>query len=114
MTYLTYKFIHVVSIVVIFLAIGGLSCLAQGTTSRKIFSAIHGIFLVVIFVAGFGLIARLKLPYPWPAWIWLKILGWFIIAMAPKFTKSLGPAITLFIYGSIGTIMAYLALYKPF
>ncbi len=114
MTYLSYKFIHIVCIMFLFITIGGLSALSQGTTSRKIFGAIHGIFLIVIFVAGFGLIAKLKLPYPWPAWVWLKLVGWLIIGMAPKFTKSWSPIITLSFYGVLGAIMAYLALYKPF
>ncbi len=114
MSYLTYKFIHVVCIIVVFMTLGGLSALAQGTKSRKIFGAIHGIFLVIVFVAGFGLIAKLKLPYPWPAWVWLKLVGWLLVGMAPKFTKSLGPSLTIICYGVLGTAMAYLALYKPF
>ena len=111
---LTYKFIHVISIMFIFISIGGLTAFTQKTTSRKMFSAIHGVFMLVIFVAGFGLMAKLKLMNPMPGWVWCKIVGWLIIGMAPKFTKSWSPAITLSVYGALGVIMAYLALYKPF
>lgn len=114
MTYLTYKFIHVVCIIVLFMTLGGLATQSPGTTSRKIFAAINGVFLVLIFVAGFGLIAKLKLPNPWPAWVWLKLVGWLLVGMAPKFSRSLGPVLTVVCYGLLGTLMAYLALYKPF
>ncbi len=114
MDYLTYKFIHLVGILFVFIAIGGLAALSKGSTSRKYFGIIHGVFLLVIFVAGFGLIARLKLGSPWPIWIWCKMAGWLIIGMAPKFTKSWSPLKTLIFYGILGAAMAYLALYKPF
>lgn len=112
--YTTYKFIHLVGILFIFIAIGGLSALAQGSKPRKIYGMLHGIFLLITFVAGFGLIARLNLPTPWPMWIWCKLAGWLVIGMAPKFTKSWSPIQTILFYGVFGAVMAYLALYKPF
>jgi uncharacterized membrane protein len=114
MSYLTYKFLHIASIIFLFITIGGLSVVAQNTVPRKVFSAVHGIFMLVVFVAGFGLLARLKLMSPMPGWVWCKIVGWLIIGMAPKFTKSWSPVVTLSAYGFLGVVMAYLALYKPF
>lgn len=114
MDYLTYKFIHIASIIFVFLAIGGLSALAQNTGSKKLFSIVHGVFLIIVFIAGFGLIAKLKLDYPWPAWVWLKLAGWLLVGMAPKFAKTWSPAKTLVFYGLIAVAMSYLALFKPF
>ncbi len=114
LSYTTYKFIHIIGIFFIFIAIGGFSALAQNSKSRKLYGMIHGIFLLIVFVAGFGLIARLKLATPWPLWVWCKIAGWLVIGMAPKFTKSWSPIQTILFYGVFGSVMAYLALFKPF
>lgn len=112
--YTTYKFIHIASLIIVFLAIGGLTAAANNAVSRKLFSIIHGIFLIIVFVAGFGLIAKLDLNYPWPIWVWCKLAGWLIVGMAPKFAKSWSPLMTILFYGFIATLMAYLALFKPF
>lgn len=113
-SYLTYKFVHLVGILFVFIAIGGLSALAQNSKPRKLFAILHGVFLLVVFVAGFGLIARLDIPTPWPMWIWLKMLGWLIVGMAPMFTKRWSPTKIIIFYGLVGSTLAYLALFKPF
>lgn len=114
MDYLTYKFLHLVGIIFVFIAIGGLSALAQDSPYRKFFGMLHGIFLIVVFVAGFGLLARLKIHNPWPVWVWCKLVGWLIIGMAPKFTKKWNPLAVVLFYGSFGGLLAYVALFKPF
>lgn len=114
MSYTTYKFIHLVSIILIFISLGGLTALASKTTSRKIFAAINGVCLLIAFVAGFGLIAKLNIAWPWPLWIWVKMLGWMLIGMGPSFARKVSPATVLIMYGAIAVVMAYMALFKPF
>lgn len=114
MSYTFYKFLHIASILLIFISMGGLTALAQKSNSRKIFGIVNGIALILVFVAGFGLIARLQLQGAWPLWVWCKIAGWFIIGLAPKFVKTWSPIKILSFYGSLGVAMAYLALFKPF
>src|SRR3972149_1801000 len=44
---------------------------------------IHGISVLIILVAGFGLLARLGYLSvdPWPIWVWLKVTIWLILAL---------------------------------
>lgn len=114
MSYTAYKFLHIASIIFIFLTLGGLTVLSAKTKSRKIFMAINGICLLIAFVAGFGLIARLEIQWPWPLWLWVKLLGWLLVGMGPSFAKKLSPANVLLMYGFIAVVLAYMALFKPF
>ena len=56
----------------------------------------HGIGLAMIFVAGFGLLSKLSIPFPYPFWIWFKLGAWlfygFVSAIAfrqPQASKKL-------------------------
>lgn len=114
MSYTTYKFLHIVAIILIFISLGGLTALSAHTTSKKLFAAINGICLLVAFVAGFGLIAKLEISWPWPGWVWVKMLGWLFIGMGPALAKRWNPTMVLLVYGMVVVIMAYMALFKPF
>ena len=112
MSYSFYKFIHIFSIFIILITLGIISALKD--KPHKIFTIANGVAILIAFVAGFGLIARMDLNWPWPGWLWVKLIGWIFIGMGPKFAKCWGPLKTLLIYSTVIFIMVYMAIVKPF
>jgi len=76
---------------------------------------LHGLAGLVLFVSGFGLIARLKMP-SFPLWIYLKLGIWIILAIlilvlvSRKVDKKW---IWLLVFMS-GFGAVFLAVFKPF
>jgi hypothetical protein len=116
-----YKVIHLLSVMLLFTALGGLLLAAraevQAGVSRKIAGMTHGLALILIFVSGFGALASLGFSNPagWSVWIWLKLLIWIIfggvivlIRRAPRFAAVLWWVLPL-----LGGVAAYLGIYKP-
>ncbi len=117
-----YKVLHILAILVLFTAMGGLAMvtLRGGTdeemkAARKPLMIAHGVALLVIFVAGFGLMAKLEMMgSSWPKWIFGKLGVWVVLGGATALVKRpMGNAwyLLLPIVGGIG---AWLAVTKPF
>jgi uncharacterized membrane protein len=117
-----YKVIHIIGIVCIFSGIGAilLNSLIAGErkfTGRKWVMIIHGVGMLITFVAGFGLMARLNMMQAgWPGWIYAKVAIWLflglIVAVIPRFQKLALPLWLTVI--AVAGCAAYLANYKPF
>ena len=72
--------------------------------------------MVVLFVAGFGLLARLGYFGGIPAWAWLKMLVWLLLAAA-AFPLRRWPAAAgalLLLLPALGALAVWLAVSKPF
>lgn len=121
MSLLTYKAIHILSIMLLFTAFGGLLLAAragvQSGVSRKLAGITHGVALVLILVSGFGALAKIGMSNPgiWPGWLWAKVGIWLIfgavivvIRRAPTSASALWWILPL-----LGGIAAYLALSNP-
>ena len=121
MSLLAYKTIHIISIMLLFTAFGGLLLAAragvQTGVSRKLAGITHGIALLLILVSGFGALAKIGMSNPaiWPGWLWAKVLIWLVfgavivvIRRAPSTTPILWWILPL-----LGGIAAYLALNNP-
>lgn len=121
MTLAAYKVLHILGILFLFIALGGLlfaaSAGAQTAAGRKLAGMLHGLGLVIILVTGFGALARLGISSPgdWPLWVWLKAAIWLalgaslaLIRRAPGLNRLLW-----FLLPVLGMVAAYLALYKP-
>lgn len=121
MPYEFYKVLHLTGLFFLFTSLGGMlvHVLNGGTRefpSRKMVGLIHGIGMLLLLVAGFGLAARLGLVSGLPGWVWAKLVIWFILGGLPALiyrgrdkSKPLW-AITII----LGICAAYLAIYKPF
>lgn len=121
-SYEFYKVVHIVGLAFILTGIGAvlLNSLIGGEKkypNRKWVMIIHGIGMLITFVAGFGLMARLNLMGAgWPGWIHAKVAIWLflglVVALIPRFQKLALPlwGLILFVVG----FAAYLANYKPF
>jgi len=77
-----YQVLHIVGIAMLFMGYGALlarSMAAPGNVSvRKLGSITSGIGLVLILVAGFGLISKLGYSFTAP-WLIVKMLIWLLL-----------------------------------
>jgi hypothetical protein len=120
-SYEFYKVLHLIGIFLILTSVSALTLHVIGggtkvnTPFRKVLMAMHGIGLLITFVAGFGLLARLGLARDMPNWVFVKIAIWGYFAVAtvflyrtPKYAKGFWFKIIL-----LASISAYFAIYKP-
>ena len=113
-----YKVLHLLGVALLFSGLGGLCLLSiagsDSARARKLAGILHGIALVIVLVAGFGLLAKLGFGTAIPLWIWLKIVIWLVLAAIivvirrlPRYATAL-----LFLLPLLGAVAAYLAIYK--
>lgn len=112
MSYEIYKLIHLFAIISLFLSIGAL---LSYSGNKKQIMILHGLAGLILFISGFGLIARLKMP-SFPLWVSLKLGIWIILSIlipilvSRKINKKW---IWIFVFAS-GFSAVYLAVLKPF
>lgn len=119
MSYATYKLLHLFGLMLTFLALGG--SFAQAITgsddaaARKRFAIGHGIGLLIMFVAGFGMHAKAQIA-GFPAWMIGKLVIWALLGAAVMIPRRApGLASTLWIgIPALGAFAAWLAISKPF
>ncbi len=122
MPYTVYKLKHIFGLIFLFLSLGGMCLHAmnggskESNASRKILAIGHGVSLLLMLVGGFGLMARLSLTsFPWPFWIWPKILIWLLLGASVAFIyrkPALGKVLW-FILPILGVLAASMAIFKP-
>ncbi len=96
MSYEFYKTLHVIGIILVFMALGA-SLLHAGNggtreqnPARKLISAQHGLGLMIILVAGFGMLAtRQLMTGGLPGFIHPKLLVWLLLGAAPVLINRL-------------------------
>jgi hypothetical protein len=113
---------HLLGIFMLFLAFGGVinHAINGGTkatnTWRRSAAITHGIGLLLALVGGFGLLARLGIPWPWPGWVFVKVGIWLLLAAVAGLaarSASLGRGLWWLLL-FLGAIAAYMAGAKPF
>lgn len=82
MSYTFYKILHLLSVLALFLALGGrLFSHPENTLYKKKLMILHGVAAFFLLVSGFGLLARLGMFHNLPAWAWGKIVIWLILGL---------------------------------
>jgi hypothetical protein len=119
-----YNVVHIVGIVLLAVALGGLALHAlnggtrQSNGARGLVAALHGTGALLVLVGGFGMLARLGFRHGggFPGWLWVKIGVWLLLAAAvlvpyrrPALARPLFLALPL-----LAGLAAYMAIYKPF
>ena len=126
MSFEFYRVVHIFGIVLLFTTLGGLamfSLLTRGAnadeaevaTTRKRIAMLHGIAMLVILVAGFGLMAKSGLMKTWPTWIFGKLAIFVTLGAALAFVRKTGAMgrTWLVVLPLLGLCAALLAVYKP-
>ena len=118
MSYELYKVIHLSGIIVLFLSLGAFACFrvfASKESNRKNYKLLamtHGISLLVVLVAGFGLLARTGAAEGgFPVWIYGKLAVWLLAGGIFTFIKKgplplLGNLAVVTLLGILATTLA--------
>lgn len=106
-----YHIIHLVGVLCLFVGIG--SFLTSSGTDRPGMK-FHGIGLLLLLVAGFGMVAKMKLSYSSP-WVIAKIVIWLLLGVLPVLAKRrvLNPGVIVTLAIVLGSVAAYLGYFKP-
>lgn len=111
-----YKLLHVSGMFLLFCGLGSmlLGKSGEGAKPPKLGTILHGLGLLAILVAGFGLMARLG--FGWQLWLILKIVVWVLLGAMPILVrkKIVPPALGWIVALALGVGAAYCAFYKPF
>jgi hypothetical protein len=121
MPYEVYKVLHLAGVFMVIMSSGALAMhVANGGTKDHKFHKpammFHGIGLLVVFVAGFGLMARIGvMGFPWPAFVFMKVGIWLcfggmgaVIYRKPQLASKLWWIVWL-----LAATAAWVAVYKP-
>ncbi|GAB4243743.1 MAG: hypothetical protein Kow00109_19610 [Acidobacteriota bacterium] len=117
---LGYKVIHLAAIFLVLLSLGA-ACVDFAGSSDSVrrrsgwWAILNGVGLFVVIVAGFGLVARLGIAWPWPGWLVLKLgiwLGFGVLFMLVKRVPAQWRLWTI-VSWILASAAAYLAVYKP-
>ena len=92
MSYNFYSILHFTSLIALSLTLGALWGLythkSYNEKIRTFLLSLHGLIMFLIFLAGFGLIAKIKLDWPWPVWIYFKLIIWLFLGAMPFIIKK--------------------------
>ena len=106
-----YHIAHLVGIMFLFAGFGGLVS-AEGNRGKAMIN--HGIGLLILLVSGFGLIAKLAVPYT-AHWVIGMFVIWLILGGLPVLAKRrvLSPCVVVCIALVLGGVAAWLGYLKP-
>ena len=92
MSYTFYSLLHLGSVLALGLLLGALWGIYTSPSPNKklrvLLLSLHGLIMFLILLAGFGLIVTIKVPFPWPLWIYGKFTIWLALALSPVFIKK--------------------------
>jgi hypothetical protein len=92
MSFEFYKVLHIAGLLLTVFGLFGLIAVywndsAPKPALRKALMMSHGIGLLILLVAGFGLAARLNLMGQLPGWVYGKLGIWLLVGGAPALIK---------------------------
>ncbi|MEM1024518.1 MAG: hypothetical protein AAGD10_08580 [Myxococcota bacterium] len=116
MSYQTYRFLHLLGMILLFLSLGGVIIQAKlgGKSGRAMLVAGHGTGLLVVLVAGFGMLAKggeLGLP----GWVIAKLVVWLVLGGITVAIKRKAEAAGMW-YTTVvglGLVAVVMGVYKP-
>lgn len=121
MSYVFYKLLHYLGLLMTFFGLGGLILMhyaqdAVPKQARRIALISHGLGLFLVLLAGFGMLARLGITTGLPTWIWVKLVLWALLGGSVVLARKMPQLAGLWWIMTIafGFSAAYVALLKPF
>ncbi len=88
MTLELYRVLHVLGLALLMISTG-VALASPKDAPHKASMIFHGVGLLLLLVAGFGMLSRLGLSAPndWQSWIWAKIGAWVFAAVLPVLVR---------------------------
>jgi len=123
MSYFLLSVVHILGVLFLFTALGAtlMHVLNGGTKEdnpwKKPLSIIHGVSLLVILLAGLGILIAWGIkPSQFEGWVWAKIVIWafFGAAIVLPYKVPQSAKLLMFLLPLIGGLAVFLAVYKPF
>ncbi len=115
MSYEFYLFCHLGAVLTLFLTTGALLFIPTSTSKKQKmgFMSLHGLSILVIFITGFGLMAKLHILH-FPSWIIAKLIIWTVLGVVlPIFiAKKRYPKLLFTITWALGIIAVYLVVHQ--
>lgn len=121
MSYEFYKLIHFAGLILLFFGLSSILTMKMAGVSvtgpvKKMAFITHGVGLLLLLVAGFGMLAKLGIMGNIPGWAFAKIGVWLALGGGIALAKRKGqlgwPLMVLFV--CLGVFAAWLAIVKPF
>lgn len=110
-----YKSLHVVGLALLMVS-AGISLATPKDAPQRVGMIFHGVGLIVLFVAGFGLLSRMGLsaPHDWPVWLWVKLGIWLVAGVLPVLVRKgkIGKPVGLLIALCMVAFAAWLGISK--
>ncbi len=116
LSYQTYKLLHYLGFMLLFFGIGGVFIPAmagikiQGKPRIAAFIS-HGLGMLFLIVAGFGMLARLQIDGI-PGWIHVKLAVWLVLGLAIGIARRMPSWLILIFIFLVALIAPYFAIYK--
>lgn len=112
-----YRILHVLGLAMLLLGTGAMLFTPKDAPKQKLPAILHGVGLLTLLIAGFGLMAKLNVsaPHDWQPWLILKMVVWFLAAIMPTLVRagtiprSIGWIVALLLVGTA----AWLGIAKP-
>jgi hypothetical protein len=118
-TYEFYNVLHIVGIILVFMALGaallhaGNGGTREQNPSRKPVAGLHGLGLLLILIAGFGMLAKRQLMVDGlPGWIHPKLLVWLLLGAAPALIMRKPGSVSVLwvVVPLLGAVAAYFGI----
>lgn len=120
MSYELYRTFHLVGALLLAFIFGGMLIyyrqMAQNASDscvRKKLAIFHGVSLVLLFVSGFGMLAKTGVFWPLPDFVWLKFFLWVLLGSAVVAIKRLPGYYPWILLPALLFGAAWLGIYKP-
>jgi hypothetical protein len=116
MSYQFYKLLHVLGIMLLFFGFGGvliphLSGYNLTGKAKLMAFVTHGIGMLLLLVAGFGLLAKLGLDGI-PGWIYIKLVVWLLLGAGIALARRRPSFVSFLILLVLAMIAPYAAIFK--
>lgn len=116
MSYQFYKLLHILGIMLLFFGFGGVlipHLSGHNLTGKAKMMAFvtHGIGMLLLLVAGFGLLAKLGLDSI-PGWVIIKIVVWFFLGIGIALARRKPSFVSFLILLALAMIAPYVAIFK--
>lgn len=120
MSYEFYNWIHVVSVLLVFSSLGAQSFYAAAGGEkaswpfRRTCAIFHGVGLTLLFIAGFGLMARIQVSFAGNPWLFIKLGIWLLLGFMPFLIWRFGRGNLKFFYLLLvlGSFAVYSVIYR--